>query len=159
HYVPGTEWRERFDRRLNEDRPPTLTVGLLRQWTNEPRPMGLPREVQDLVILTYAAETDRVLIGDGQPQTGEIGRGPDDWQLHQEKLPDSETWQAAVQRAGAIFGMTASPVPTAAAVATLVSSLKGRAKDARAAVVAYDDALRARLTERGLSVEVDRART
>ncbi len=53
HYVLGHEWQLRFRRkqaRTNE----SLTVLRLRGWMDEPEAMGLPRDLQDLVNMTFA---------------------------------------------------------------------------------------------------------
>ena len=99
HYTPETAWSEHVVRKLADETPHVLTVGLLRRWTDEPVVRGLPREVQDLVILAIVAETDRVLMRGGAVVAGDIGRLDDDIELHSQTPPPEADWKGAVERA------------------------------------------------------------
>jgi hypothetical protein len=44
-----------------------ITVGQLRAWIDDPKPMGLPKEAENLGILLYAAQTDCTLYRHGGP--------------------------------------------------------------------------------------------
>lgn len=59
HLRVPPEWRTRFERRVADERPERLTVRLLHRWIDEPQPTGLPPWLKDLVILAFAAETNR----------------------------------------------------------------------------------------------------
>lgn len=159
HFVPERHWQDHFAQREAAERPPALTVGLLRSWIDVPAPMGLPREISDLIICAFAAQTDRVLLHLGAPQRPEIGRLDDAWELHTQQLPADDAWRAAVARAAEIFGLVASPLVSAAGVAKLVAELRAKAVEHRAAAADLDGELRARLASLGLPTDGDRART
>ena len=44
-----------------------MDVKHLRQWIDDPRPMGLPKEAENLVILLFAAQTDHTFYRHGGP--------------------------------------------------------------------------------------------
>ena len=48
----------------------TITVAKLRQWIDTPSPMGLPIELQNLIILAFAASTNRRFTLRGVPMVG-----------------------------------------------------------------------------------------
>ena len=50
----------------------------LRQWIDVPAPMGLPIELQNLIILSFAAQTNRRFLRHGGPFEPEVDRLPDD---------------------------------------------------------------------------------
>ncbi len=159
HYEPGTFWTEHMVRRRAEESPAVLTVGDLRRWTDDPRPRGLPREIQDLVILTVAAESDLVLMRHGAVVTGEIGRVDDDVELHTQQAPPEEDWTAAVQHAANVFGLVAPPIRTAAAVARLVGDLRTKAAESRNHCVDLVAELTTRASTEGIEPSADRLAT
>jgi len=159
HYEPGTVWRDHFAQRLAGQATGPVTVGTLRQWIDVPSPRGLTPAVQDLVILAWAATTDRVLRLQGGPYDGDIGRLRDEAELHLDQLPDDATWALATERAAAIFGVTAGLLPSAGAQATLVAEVRRRATAGRDACVQLDGELRALVARRGLPDTLDRVRT
>lgn len=55
----------------------------------------------------------------GGPCEGTIANLDDAWTLTQEAAPDKDGWERAVQRAGSLFGVAASPLATAASAAAL----------------------------------------
>ncbi len=61
HFVLGHHWRNHFNKKAAEASS-TISVGQLRKWIDQPRPMGLPKEAQNLVILTYAEQTNRTFV-------------------------------------------------------------------------------------------------
>jgi hypothetical protein len=72
-------------------------VGKLRKWTDLPQPMGLPPPVQDLVILTYAEQTNRIFRLHGGPAEVEIGTLKDEMVLEVVALPLEEVWSKACE--------------------------------------------------------------
>ena len=66
HFVLGQHWKNHFGRKAAEIGG-TITVGQLRRWLDDPKPMGLPKEVQNLVILTFAQQTSRAFYLHGAP--------------------------------------------------------------------------------------------
>ena len=62
-----TAWFDRFDPREAQLPSRSATVGNLRQWINEPNRMGLPDSLENLVILTYTRQANRLLTLQGIP--------------------------------------------------------------------------------------------
>lgn len=129
-FILGHHWRQHFQRKAAETRAP-LSVRRLRQWTDEPTPMGLTKELQNLVILVFAEQTSHSFLLHGGPFQGSIDNLPDDLELRPQKLPSREDWMEASSRAGKLLGITASPLPTASGVAHLVTEAKRVAADLR----------------------------
>lgn len=133
HFVLGPDWAEHFDREAAKDGATEITAGLLREWIDRPEPRGLPKEVENLVILSYAAQTNRSFFLHGGSVSPDLKKLSDDTELRTEKLPDRETWEAAVERAGALFGITASKLLNAANKTKLAEELVGAAQAHRQA--------------------------
>jgi hypothetical protein len=130
-FILGRHWRDHFLRKAGETGE-AISVAKLRGWIEEPRPMGLPREVQNLVILIFADQTNRTFFLHGGPTQGTIESLPDELELREQKLPPPSEWDAAVQRAAKILGLTASPLASAASVAKLAAEAKKMAAEHRA---------------------------
>ena len=131
----GDHWRQHFARQqAQSDRP--LSVGKLRKWIDLPLPMGLPPMVQDLVILTYAEQTNRVFRLHGGPAEAEIGALKDEMVLEEVALPLEDVWKKACERAKAIFGIPTSPLLNAANLASLADQITEKTKAQSADVTA-----------------------
>ena len=118
HFVLGRHWFSRFERL---DKP--LTVGKLRAAMDQPRRMGLPDPVANLVVLVYADQANLAFRRHGGPWPAKLDDLPDDVELREEALPSKEAWSTAVERAGKVFGLTASPLPNASNVSELAERL------------------------------------
>jgi|JI8StandDraft_2_1071088.scaffolds.fasta_scaffold00582_5 hypothetical protein len=139
HLLIEPHWQARFAQSHARDGGGAITVARLRQWIDTPAPMGLPLELQNLIILTYAATTNRRFVLRGGPFEPGIDSLPDELELREQALPDAAHWQAAVQRASSLFGLTPAQVLNAANVGRLVDDLKQAAaqkRDATARLVA-----------------------
>jgi hypothetical protein len=159
HFVLGQHWKTHFGRKAAETGAP-MTVDQLRHWIDDPKPMGLPKEAQNLVILLFAAQTNRTLYLHGAPYEGSLTTVPDPCELRTVNLPDAATWDAAIRRAGNIFGIAVSPLLSAGNVASLTSELKKRASAARSACGPYARQLRDRLVGMGMAgADADRLKT
>jgi hypothetical protein len=122
--------------------------------------MGLPKEAQNLVILIFAAQTNRGFYRNGVPFDPPLASLPDDLELKEQSLPSAAHWEAAVARAESIFGVPVSPLLKATNVATLSDEVKKKAEAARAACESYARRLKERLDLQGIpSAETDRMRT
>src|SRR6266508_908490 len=78
----------------------------------------LTREVGDLVILSVASASNRVLLDAGQPVgKPEIGRVRDEWELRAQELPSPKVWQEALGRAADMGVVPASRLLSATTVA------------------------------------------
>lgn len=106
-FVPGTYWYTHFNKKIAERGASVpVTVGDLRGWLDEPRPMGLPREVANLVIRIYAAQASKGFFAGSAPMTGSSSKLMDEWELRDERLPTEEDWKEARHRASGMFGVS-----------------------------------------------------
>src|SRR5207237_433674 len=87
--------------------------------------------VQNLVILAFAAQADRVLVRHGAPAVASIDRLDDQIELHEQPLPDEVVWARARERAGSLFGLPSNEVRKGANVTELAAGLKERATAVR----------------------------
>lgn len=134
HLLVETHWASHFSQRLALDGGGALTVRKLREWIDQPRPMGLPLELQNLVILAFAAQSNRRLVFNGAPFEPEVDRLPDDVQLVEQQLPSNADWDMAVRRASSLFGLVPAQSLNAANVGKLVADVKSAAAAKRGAV-------------------------
>lgn len=121
HFVLGQHWKNHFNRKAAEAGG-TLRVQQLREWIDQPKSMGLPKAVQDLLILVYAEQTGRSFYHRGLPvHEPAIEKLDNEMELREQVLPPEATWKSAVDRAGTLFGVAVSPLRNAANLADLES--------------------------------------
>ena len=108
HFVLGRHWFSLFEKLAKP-----LTVKKLRAAIDDPRRMGLPVNVENLLILTYADQANLAFRRHGGPWTAKLDDLPDDVELREEELPPPEAWDVAVERAGKVFGIAVSPLRNA----------------------------------------------
>lgn len=123
HFVLGNHWKTHFERKI-AGHGGSANVGNLRQWTDDPKPMGLPAIAQNLLILLFAQQTNRVFMQYGAVSQPTLENIPDDAILHQQTLPEQKDWERAIKKAGAIFGVAASPLCNATNVVNLAQDIK-----------------------------------
>jgi hypothetical protein len=170
HFVPDSFWKDHFNRLLAQSGQPDPTVTDLRQWSNQPgsnQPdeRGLLKEVQNLLILVYADQTNRSFrhIYRGSNYAPSLEDMPDELELKQETLPDLKDWNEAVTRVADILGHAISPLLNASNLAALAA----RVKESITEYKAYCDTLpdRLQLVKKNLGVReadfvsCDRVRT
>jgi hypothetical protein len=109
-----TVWFDRFDPREAQLPTRAATVGQLRKWINEPKPMGLPESLENLVILTYARQASRMLTLQGMQIPESLTNLRDDVLLERQKLPEQKAWEQVCERTGYIFGETIPSLPSLA---------------------------------------------
>jgi hypothetical protein len=107
-------WFDRFDPREAQLPNRSATVGQLRHWINEPNRRGLPDSLENLVILTYARQANRMLTLQGIQAPDSLTSLRDDIILERQNLPDQKAWEQVCERAGYIFGVTIPALPTLA---------------------------------------------
>ncbi len=135
HFLLGRHWVNFFNRKESEFRQQdgnenaNITVGDLREWMEADNPMGLPKEVQNLIILCYAAQTNRTFTLHNSFYPPNINTLPDHLELREQSLPKQTAWETARTRAQEIFGITVSPVLNANNVAKLAEELKAKATE------------------------------
>lgn len=150
HLVPEHHWPSHFERLAHQSEGP-LTVGKLRAWTDQPSPMGLPREVQNLLILCFAEQTDRSFHRQGVPTTPTLDRLDDDLELREQVLPVREDWDRARDLAQALFGLVPPEVLNAGNVDRLAGQLRDKAGLATAPVGRLTQHIEEKLRSFGLT--------
>lgn len=140
----GHHWKQHFAKRIAQHGPaaPPLTVKRLRDWIDDPSPMGLLEPVQDLVVLAFAEQSDRYLTLHGTLVEGMIGGLHDEAVLHETELPTSEAWNVARERGKAVFGVDSSPLLNAGNLASLATSVRSVLDQHRTAVRALPGSIR-----------------
>ena len=127
HFVLSQRWKDQFTRKA-ADSGGGMTVQSLRKWIDEPRPMGLPTECENLIILVFAAQTNRSFFRHGAPFDVTLANLPDEVELREQQLPPETAWVTAVERASRIFGAVSSPLLNASNLAKLADDIQVRAK-------------------------------
>jgi hypothetical protein len=162
HLVIELHWRKHFLQKQAEEGVDTdpLTVAHLRKWIDEPRPMGLPVEVQNLIIHTFAALTNRSFYLNNGPYQPTLENTPNELVLKEQALPPETIWQNAVRRAGLFFGLTVAESLNAANVARLTEQLSQEARSRLPLLQSYAQSLAERLrTFEPSGAESDRLKT
>jgi hypothetical protein len=137
-------WQSLLDRHVAQSKGDAITVGRLRQWIEE-QPRGLPREVQDLVILTYAEVGNRRFLKLGGSYLASIERGLDnDLELREQQLPSEKDWEAAREHAAA-FGIDVGSQRGPANVGKLIEDVKALVASGAPACRNLEQDLRQRL--------------
>ena len=123
HFVLGRHWPNHFNRKIS-GAGGIATVGKLREWIDQPKPMGLPDDVANLVIVVYAEQTNQAFYLQGIAMDPSITSLRDDMELRPQVLPDQKTWETAVARAGALFGIASSNLLNASNVSKLAEAIR-----------------------------------
>ena len=149
HLVVDGHWRQHFAPK--EGGEGATTVGKLRRWIDEPQPMGLPAELQNLIILFFATQADRSLTLHGGPVQASLDTLRDEMELRSQPLPTAAQWKEACLRAQAIFGLTPGSICNASNVARLTADLKAKALEFQSGAQALVAELEQRLQQRGIA--------
>ncbi len=156
HFVLGHYWPSHLAR-LHGQHGGAMTVKRLREWTDDPRPMGLTREVQNLIIFTYAEQANRSFFHHGVAVRPTLDRLDDELELREQALPPADAWVRARERAAALFGLTPPEVLNAANVDRLVAALLAPARAAAGPLARLVRTLEAQLVAyRGEAQDADR---
>jgi hypothetical protein len=159
HFVLGQHWKTHFSRKASDTGSP-MSVGQLRRWIDDPKPMGLPKDAQNLVILMFAAQTSQTLHLHGAPYEATLSNVPDACELRKDKLPDEADWELALTRAGSLFGVAGSRLLSAGNVNSLAAECKKKAAEVRKACQAYAQRLKQRMSGLGMAPDTtDRMQT
>ena len=122
-----------------------ITVARLREWMDEPQTMGLPTEVQNLIILSFAGQTNRSFFLNNGPYQPTLDSMLDELELREQTLPNREEWEIAVARSGALFGLVAAQTLNATNVAKLVEGVQSKAKEAKEPLLSFASNLEQRI--------------
>ena len=160
HFKLGRKWLDELERKSAPHGEATLTAGALRTWIEAPERRGLERDVQNLLILTFALQKGLSFSLGGRPADATIEKLDDDLVLEAQALPDPSDWDRAVKLANAVFGIQTSELMNAQNVAELAENLRHASNEHREAANALVDALQARLKARDIpAANSDRFRT
>lgn len=160
HLVPLDVWRTHFSQQHARDGGGRITVRTLRDWIDRPNRMGLPTILENLIILAYAQQTNRIFLRAGVPVDVTLDALPDDAELREQALPPEAEWQTATARAKPLFGLVIGSLRNATNVASLARSVREAAAARRAPVIELRDRLETALRSLGLDPdEADRVKT
>jgi len=124
HFVLGAFWKNHFNRMLSQSDQTHPTVADLKRWMEQPDERGLPREIEHLLVLVYADQTNRSFVRYGGNYVPSLDEMPNDLELVEQQLPDVKDWETAVQRVSEIFGHAISRLLNAGNLTTLASKVK-----------------------------------
>ena len=143
HLALENHWRTHFLQRQAADGDPgaPITVARMRKWIDDPSPMGLLPEVQNLIIHAFATMTNRSFFLNNGPYPPTLENTPNELELREQALPCEEDWKAAIRRAGLFFGLTVAESLNAGNVARLKDQLTTEASARLAPLQDYAKAL------------------
>lgn len=130
HFVLSRHWRSHFAQK-HAQQGGAMTVKSLRAWMDEPQRMGVSAEVQNLVILTYAEQTNRNFFKGTALIRPTLDSLDNELELREQALPPEEDWRLAVQRASSLFGLVPPDLRNATNVAKLSAQIAERAAELR----------------------------
>jgi hypothetical protein len=158
HLLVEPHWQSHFTQRMAQEPASSVTVGRLRKLIDQPRPMGLPLELQNLLILAYAAQTNRRLVFAGVSEP-DVDRLQDEIELREQTLPGDADWQKAVQRGASVFGLVIPVSLNAANVGSLVVKIREKVSQQRESVAGLVKAVTDRAARYAQGPAGDRQRT
>jgi hypothetical protein len=123
HFILGHFWKDHF-LKIQAGNPEKLTVATLRAWMKQPKPMGLPKILENLIILSFSVQTNRLFFDETNTVEPGLDELKDHFELRAVNLPSETDWDSAVKRAGAIFGITQSSLLNAGNVAKFSEKVK-----------------------------------
>lgn len=141
HFVLGDHWETHFTQKIAQEVPSEIRVSHLRRWIDDPKPMGLPSEAANLVILVYARQTNQTFSRHGGPYSFDIqslGTLADDVSLRAETLPTPEAWQAAGAVMKSALGITPPETMTVRAIDRTTKDAKARVGQFLTSIKEYD---------------------
>jgi len=163
HFVLGTFWKTHFNKMLTQSGQTNPQVGEMRRWTDQPEERGLPKEIQNLLILVYADQTNRSFLRYGGNYTPTLDDVPDELVLQEQTLPDLKDWNEAVSRAEETLGHTISKLLNASNLATLAAKVGESVTEFKSDCDALPDKVQLILNNLGISEaefsKCDRVRT
>jgi hypothetical protein len=147
HFALTREWYDHCSRQVQGP----ITVAKLRAAMDQPKPMGLPVQAQNLVILLYADQANRSFHLHGGPYPPKLEDMPDDLELREQALPSAADWEQAIHRASKVFGLAVSPLRNAGNVSTLADKLGALARAELETCQVLADRLAALCSDWGIS--------
>ncbi|MEV4372945.1 phage resistance protein [Nonomuraea sp. NPDC049637] len=130
HFVLREEWPLRIERAASRhDRTGDLAVSDIKKWILDEQP-GLPSDVVNLIVFSYAVQRDRAWIRAGQiVGAPDLKNVPGDMALRAQELPNADEFRTASDRAHVLFRLDKQPVLSARAVHMLAAAVRRRASE------------------------------
>jgi len=151
HFVLGSFWKNHFNRLHSASDQPHPSVADLRQYIDQPEERGLPREIQNLLILVYADQTNRSLVRYGSNYTPDLNDLPNELELQEQTLPDTKDWGEAVTRVADIMGHAISRLLNASNLTMLAEKVAETATEFKADCDSLPDRLQLVLKNLGVT--------
>lgn len=153
-FVVENNWAQHFQQKAaSEGIDGEIRVADLLRWLDDPKPRGLDPVVAQLVVATFAEQSDRAFFlhgGEVSPPP-EPGRINADFTLREQRLPSPQDWEEAQSRAVAIFGFRSVALRRGRLMTIFGRDLARQAIQHRAAA----DDLVARLEQHAKWLEID----
>src|SRR5207247_5677040 len=151
-------WKNHFNRLHSASDQPHPTVADLRQYIDQPEERGLPREIQNLLILVYADQTNRSFVRYGSNYAPALDDLPNELELQEQTLPDIKDWEEAVTRLAEILGHAISRLLNASNLTMLAEKVKESVTEFKTDCDSLHDRLQLVLKNLGIS-EADAGKT
>ena len=103
HFVASRHWILEFDKKMISEKLTEPTVSDLYRWIDDPRPTGLQKNFKDLIVIYFAARTNRTFELHGSPLSAAIDKLPPETRLVQQSLPSEADWVRAQEMAKDVF--------------------------------------------------------
>lgn len=165
HFVLDNTWKNHFNRMLAQSGQQNPQAGEMRRWTNTPDERGLPKEIQNLLILVYADQTNRSFrhVRHGGNYSPTLDDLPDELELQEQTLPDLSDWNDAVSRVAEIMGHAISKLLNASNLAAMAEKVQASVQEFKADCDTLPDRMQKVLADLGVPetdfVKCDRVRT
>jgi hypothetical protein len=117
HFVLENTWKTQFNKALSASEKDNPDVADMREWMGNDR--GLPKEIQNLLIMIYAEQTNRAFVRFGGNYIPTLADMPNELELRQEELPDEADWMETKSRMAELFGFDLSRLLNASNLAGL----------------------------------------
>ena len=119
HFVLESVWKNHFNKSLAGSAKENPDVSDMRQWIDQPEQRGLPQEIQNLLIIVFAEQTNRFFVDFGSNVIPKLDDIPNRLALRQGVLPEEEDWQETRKRMADLFGDDISRLLNASNLASL----------------------------------------
>jgi hypothetical protein len=116
-------WLTHFHKKMADAKMRSVSAAQLHRWMDEPEAMGLPAFLRNLVVLTFARQTDRSFTDYQRVVEGAVDSLKGTWELREQSLPDESVWARATERANQLLDRPVATVRNATNVDELIKLL------------------------------------
>lgn len=102
HFVLEGFWNTLFNKALAASEKDNPDVADMKIWTGSDR--GLPKEIENLLIMIYAEQTNRAFVRFGGNYIPKLDDMPSELELRREVFPDEADWLETKKRIADLFG-------------------------------------------------------